>query len=112
MEGPGEFLDLGQRGQRRDETAGVAWSYPKPLKDGIAGAEALANCVAFYPAGLDYTVGRKKKLRRNLAVFTGAGSRPGWSGHSRLKRALNAGKQITGTPVAPPDAPYCTNCTG
>jgi len=39
---------------------GVAWSYPKPLKDGIAGAEALADCVAFYPANLDCTVGGEK----------------------------------------------------
>jgi len=30
----------------------VAWSYPDPL----AGAEALANCVAFYPAALDCRV--------------------------------------------------------
>jgi uncharacterized protein (DUF427 family) len=30
----------------------VAWSYPKPL----AGAEALADCVAFYPAALDCRV--------------------------------------------------------
>ena len=34
----------------------VAWSYPKPL----AGAEALADCVAFYPANLDCTVGGEK----------------------------------------------------
>jgi uncharacterized protein (DUF427 family) len=32
---------------------GIAWSYPQPL----AGAEALADCVAFYPAGLDCSVG-------------------------------------------------------
>lgn len=32
--------------------AGVAWSYPQPL----AGAEALADCVAFYPALLDCRV--------------------------------------------------------
>ena len=31
---------------------GVAWSYPEPL----AGAEELANCVAFYPASLDCQV--------------------------------------------------------
>ncbi|MBC7940115.1 MAG: DUF427 domain-containing protein [Chitinophagaceae bacterium] len=31
---------------------GVAWSYPQPL----AGAEMLADCVAFYPARLDCTV--------------------------------------------------------
>ena len=30
----------------------VAWSYPQPL----AGAEALANCVAFYPGALDCRV--------------------------------------------------------
>ena len=30
----------------------VAWSYPQPL----AGAEAIANAVAFYPAHLDCTV--------------------------------------------------------
>ena len=30
----------------------VAWSYPEPL----AGAEALADCVAFYPTDLDCTV--------------------------------------------------------
>jgi uncharacterized protein (DUF427 family) len=39
---------------------GVAWSYPKPLKDGIPGAEALADCVAFYPTHLDCTVGGEK----------------------------------------------------
>lgn len=32
---------------------GVAWSYPQPL----AGAEALADCVAFYPKALDCRVG-------------------------------------------------------
>jgi uncharacterized protein (DUF427 family) len=31
----------------------VAWSYPQPLP----GAEALADCVAFYPGNLDCTVG-------------------------------------------------------
>ena len=31
---------------------GVAWSYAKPLE----GAEALADCVAFYPTNLDCTV--------------------------------------------------------
>lgn len=34
----------------------IAWSYPKPL----AGAEAIADCVAFYPANLDCTVGGEK----------------------------------------------------
>jgi uncharacterized protein (DUF427 family) len=31
----------------------VAWSYPQPL----AGAEAIAHCVAFYPANLECRVG-------------------------------------------------------
>jgi uncharacterized protein (DUF427 family) len=31
---------------------GVAWSYPQPF----AGAEAIANCVAFYPRALECTV--------------------------------------------------------
>jgi uncharacterized protein (DUF427 family) len=31
---------------------GIAWSYPQPL----AGAEALADCVAFYPTELDCRV--------------------------------------------------------
>ena len=30
----------------------VAWSYPQPM----AGAELLADCVAFYPANLDCRV--------------------------------------------------------
>ena len=34
----------------------VGWSYPKPL----AGAEALANCIAFYPTNLTCTVGGEK----------------------------------------------------
>lgn len=37
-------------GRRR--LAGAAWSYPHPL----AGAEALASCVAFYPKDLDCRV--------------------------------------------------------
>ena len=35
-----------------DQLAGQAWSYPQPM----AGAEALADCVAFYPALLDCQV--------------------------------------------------------
>jgi uncharacterized protein (DUF427 family) len=34
----------------------VAWSYPKPL----AGAEALADCIAFYPTHLQCTVGGER----------------------------------------------------
>ncbi len=39
---------------------GVAWSYPQPLKDGMPGADALADCVAFYPTHLTCTVGGAK----------------------------------------------------
>lgn len=37
----------------KDRLDAVAWSYPHPLE----GAEALADCVAFYPSQLDCTVG-------------------------------------------------------
>jgi uncharacterized protein (DUF427 family) len=47
--GPASYWDLVD-GER--VLPGVAWSYPQPL----AGAEALADCVAFYPAALDCTV--------------------------------------------------------
>ena len=48
--GPARYWSLVD-GERRIEQ--VAWSYPQPL----AGAEALADCVAFYPAALECTVG-------------------------------------------------------
>jgi Domain of unknown function (DUF427) len=38
--------------QGHERLPGVAWSYPHPL----AGAEALANSVAFYPRDLDCRV--------------------------------------------------------
>jgi uncharacterized protein (DUF427 family) len=47
--GPARYWTLFD-GQRR--LARVAWSYPAPL----AGAEALANCVAFYPQHLACSV--------------------------------------------------------
>ena len=47
--GPARYWTLVD-GARR--LARVAWSYPQPL----AGAEALANCVAFYPRDLDCSV--------------------------------------------------------
>jgi uncharacterized protein (DUF427 family) len=47
--GPARYWALVD-GERR--LANVAWSYPHPL----AGAEALANCVAFYPRELDCSV--------------------------------------------------------
>jgi uncharacterized protein (DUF427 family) len=51
--GPASYWSLVKDSQT---LPGVAWSYPKPL----AGAEAIANCVAFYPANLDCTVGGEK----------------------------------------------------
>jgi uncharacterized protein (DUF427 family) len=47
--GPARYWTLVD-GDRR--LPGVAWSYPHPM----AGAEALANCVAFYPRELDCRV--------------------------------------------------------
>jgi uncharacterized protein (DUF427 family) len=47
--GPARYWTLVD-GERR--LARVAWSYPQPF----AGAEALANCVAFYPQALDCSV--------------------------------------------------------
>ena len=47
--GPAQYWSLASDARRLD---GVAWSYPRPLD----GAEALADCVAFYPANLDCRV--------------------------------------------------------
>lgn len=47
--GPATYWSLQQGSQVLEN---VAWSYPKPLE----GAEALADCVAFYPADLRCTV--------------------------------------------------------
>jgi len=47
--GPAQYWSLIDDGR---ELPHVAWSYPKPL----AGAEALADCVAFYPSALACTV--------------------------------------------------------
>ena len=46
---------------------GVAWSYPKPM----AGAEALADCVAFYPAALDCTVDGARVLPQPGGFYGG-----------------------------------------
>jgi uncharacterized protein (DUF427 family) len=46
---------------------GVAWSYPKPL----AGAEALAACVAFYPHELDCHVAGAKVLPQPGGFYGG-----------------------------------------
>ena len=51
--GPARYWSLTENNAQSARTLpGVAWSYPQPL----AGAEALADCVAFYPAELDCTV--------------------------------------------------------
>jgi uncharacterized protein (DUF427 family) len=51
--GPAQYWSLVDPAQRLAPLVQVAWSYPAPL----AGAEALADCVAFYPAALQCTVG-------------------------------------------------------
>lgn len=48
--GPASYWSLVEGADHLD---GVAWSYPQPF----AGAGPLADCVAFYPAQLDCTVG-------------------------------------------------------
>jgi hypothetical protein len=48
--GPARYWSLVRQGRRLD---GIAWSYPQPL----AGAEAIAECVAFYAKGLQCSVG-------------------------------------------------------
>jgi uncharacterized protein (DUF427 family) len=48
--GPARYWSLVRDGER---LTNVAWSYPAPLP----GAEAIADCVAFYPGSLDCTVG-------------------------------------------------------
>jgi uncharacterized protein (DUF427 family) len=52
-------------GQRR--LPNVAWSYAHPL----AGAEALANCVAFYPRDLDCRVGGEQVLPQPGGFYGG-----------------------------------------
>jgi uncharacterized protein (DUF427 family) len=47
--GPASYWSLSDGERRLDR---VAWSYPKPM----AGAEALVNRIAFYPASLDCRV--------------------------------------------------------
>jgi uncharacterized protein (DUF427 family) len=48
--GPASYWSLVDGGRR---LVNVAWSYPRPLP----GAEPIADCVAFYPAGLECSVG-------------------------------------------------------
>ncbi len=51
--GPANYWSLVDGINGAKTLPGVAWSYPKPL----AGAEAIADCVAFYPTNLHCTVG-------------------------------------------------------
>ena len=62
--GPASYWSLVD-GKRRLEN--VAWSYPRPL----AGAEALATCVAFYPAALDCRVDGFKVLPQPGGFYGG-----------------------------------------
>ena len=48
--GPARYWSLVAAGR---QLSGIAWCYPQPLP----GAEALADCVAFYPNELDCRVG-------------------------------------------------------
>jgi uncharacterized protein (DUF427 family) len=48
--GPAHYWSLVSGEQRLER---IGWSYPEPL----AGAEAIADCVAFYAQGLDCSVG-------------------------------------------------------
>lgn len=62
--GPAHYWDLID-GQRR--LAKVAWSYPKPL----AGAEVLAQCIAFYAHELQCSVGGKSVLAQPGGFYGG-----------------------------------------
>ncbi len=50
--GPAAYWSLVSLGDGTRSLPNVAWSYPQPL----AGAEAIADCVAFYPTDLECTV--------------------------------------------------------
>jgi uncharacterized protein (DUF427 family) len=62
--GPALYWDLvdGERCLPR-----VAWSYPQPL----AGAEPLADCIAFYAHNLDCTVGGEKVIPQTGGFYGG-----------------------------------------
>jgi len=62
--GPAQYWDL-NGGQSR--LAKVAWSYPKPL----AGAEVLAECIAFYAHELKCSVGGAKVIAQPGAFYGG-----------------------------------------
>ncbi len=62
--GPALYWDL-MDGERR--LPQVAWSYPQPL----AGAEALADCIAFYAHNLDCTVDGAKVVPQSGGFYGG-----------------------------------------
>jgi uncharacterized protein (DUF427 family) len=62
--GPALYWDL-MDGERR--LPQVAWSYPQPL----AGAEALADCIAFYAHKLDCTVDGAKVVPQSGGFYGG-----------------------------------------
>lgn len=62
--GPARYWDLVDGVQCLPQ---VAWSYPHPL----AGAEALADCVAFYARDLDCTVGGATVVPQAGAFYGG-----------------------------------------
>ena len=81
--GPARYWSLVDGERRLD---GVAWSYPRPL----AGAEALAHCVAFYPRDLDCRVDgavvrpQPRRLLRRLAHARAGRPVQGRAGHHEL----------------------------
>jgi len=62
--GPARYWTLND-GQR--QLPNVAWSYPQPM----AGAGALADCVAFYPAALDCSVDGARVLPQPGGFYGG-----------------------------------------
>ncbi len=62
--GAAQYWTLAHGAQRLPK---VAWSYPQPL----AGAEALAECVAMYPAGLDCRVDGARVLPQPGGFYGG-----------------------------------------
>jgi len=62
--GPARYWDLVDGAGR---LAQVAWSYPKPL----AGAEPLADCIAFYAHDLDCSVGGARVMAQPGGFYGG-----------------------------------------
>jgi len=62
--GPALYWNLDD-GQRR--LSQVAWSYPKPM----AGAESLAECIAFYAHELDCSVGGTRAIAQPGGFYGG-----------------------------------------